>query len=203
MTYTLYGSNGSGSFVVEAALVKAGARYEPVTIDIEKGDQEKPSFTSINPMKQVPALKLPDGTLMTESVAMVIHFADAFPAKGLAPKPGTSAHASFLRWMVFMGTNIYEGDLRYFYPQRYTTDPKGIEGVKAAGGAHMKRSIEVIASALDPYVCGKDLSIADVYLTMVAKWGPDPQTNSKLKAVMAKVAADAVYGPVFARHFPG
>src|SRR5262245_41093535 len=122
MTYTLYSHDGSGGFAVEAALVKAGAPYKLVTVDTRKGEQSRPEYAAINPMRQVPALVLRDGTVMTESAAIVVHFADLFPDKGLAPKPATPAHARFLRWMVFMAANLYEGDLRYFYPDRYTTD---------------------------------------------------------------------------------
>src|SRR5262245_20550212 len=110
MTYTLYSHDGSGGFAVEAALVKAGASHKLVSVDTGKGEQNKPEFVAINPMRQVPALTLPDGTVMTESAAIVVHLAHAFPDKGLAPKPATPAHARFLRWMFFMAANLYEGD---------------------------------------------------------------------------------------------
>lgn len=202
MTFVLYASKGSGSFPVEAGLVKVGAPFEIVTVDIEKGEQAKPEFVALNPMKQVPALKLPDGTLMTESAAIVIHLANVFPDKGLAPPVGSSAHARFLRWMLFMATNVYEGDLRYFYPQRYTTDPAGLAGVKAAGANHMRMSFDVIEKALDPFVCGKEFSLADAYLAMLCTWSPEPLASKKLKAVMAAVASDGHYGPVWQRNFP-
>ena len=34
MTYTLYNSNGSGSFVVEAGLIMAGAEFTKIDIDM-------------------------------------------------------------------------------------------------------------------------------------------------------------------------
>src|SRR5262249_10160155 len=144
MAYTLYSHDGSGGFAVETALVKAGAAFETVTVDTAKGEQNKPEFVAINPMRQVPTPKRPDRSVMTESAAIGMPLADAFRDKGLAPKPGTPAHAQFLRWMLFMAANIYEGDLRYFYSERYTTDPAGAPGVKAAGAAHMKKSLAVL-----------------------------------------------------------
>src|SRR5215470_3769061 len=191
MTYTLYGHDGSGGFAVEAALVKAGAAYEVVVTDTAKGDQNRPDFVAINPMRQVPALRLPDGSVMTESAAIVIHLADAFPGKGLAPKPPTPAHAQFLRWMLFMAANLYEGDLRYFYSDRYTTDPAGVPAVKAAGAAHMKKAFAVLDDVLTrtSFLCGASMTMADVYLAMLMDWSPDAITAPRLRAVTKAVAA--------------
>jgi glutathione S-transferase len=202
MTYTLYSHDGSGGFAVEAALVKAGAPYELVAVDTGKGEQNRPEFVAINPMRQVPALVLPDGTVMTESAAIVVHLANAFPDKGLAPKPATAAHARFLRWMFFMAANLYEGDLRYFYSERYTTDPAGADGVKSAGAAHMKKSFAIVEEALSqgPYLCGPDLTMADVYLAMLTDWSPDPITAPRLLALRKAVAADPAIAPLWRRH---
>jgi glutathione S-transferase len=202
MTYTLYSHDGSGGFAPEAALIKAGADFKTIVIDTSKGDQNRPDFAAINPMKQVPTLILPDGTVMTESAAIVVHLANAFPGKGLAPAPGSSGHARFLRWMFFMAANLYEGDLRYFYPDRYTADPKGIEGVKAAGIAHMKKSFAVVEQALaqGPFLCGKNMNMADVYLAMVAAWSPEPLTAPRILAVRQSVAADPAIAALWRRH---
>ena len=200
MTYTLYSNTGSGGFAVEAALVKAGAPYKIVTIDYDKAEQKTAAYAKINPMMQVPAMTLPDGTLMTESAAMVLHLANAFPGKGLAPAAATPAHATFLRWMLFMAVNLYEADLRYFYPERYTANPTGTDGVKASGAAHMAKSFSIIETELNPFLLGKELSIADAYLAMLTVWSPVPLTSAKYMALRAAVAADAAYGPVWERH---
>jgi glutathione S-transferase len=202
MTYTLYSHDGSGGFAVEAALVKAGAGHKVIVIDTAKGEQNRPEFVAVNPMRQVPALTLPDGTVMTESAAIVVHLANAFPDKGLAPRPATPAHARFLRWMFFMAANLYEGDLRYFYADRYTTDPAGVAGVKSAGAAHMKKSFAIVEEALSPgpYLCGPDLTMADVYLAMLTAWSPEPIASHRLQAVSQAVAADPLIGPLWLRH---
>ena len=202
MTYTLYSHDGSGGFAVEAALVKAGAAHKVIVVDTAKGEQNRPEFVAVNPMRQVPVLILPDGTLMTESAAILVHLANAFPDKGLAPRPATPAHARFLRWMFFMAANLYEGDLRYFYADRYTTDPAGIAGVKSAGAAHMKKSFVIVEEALSPgpYLCGADLTMADVYLAMLTAWSPEPIASRRLQVVSQAVAADPLIGPLWLRH---
>jgi glutathione S-transferase len=139
---------------------------------------------------------------MTESAAIVVHLANAFPDKGLAPKPATSAHARFLRWMFFMAANLYEGDLRYFYAERYTTDPAGVDGVKSAGAAHMKKSFAILDDALaqGPFLCGPAMTMADVYLAMLMAWSPEPITSRRLLAVRDAVAADPPIAPLWRRH---
>ena len=198
--FTLYSNTGSGGFAVEAALVKAGAPFELVTVDYGKDEQLSAAYARINPMRQVPALVLPDGTLMTESAAMILHIANMFPDKGLAPPPGTPAHAKFLRWMLFVVVNLYEPDLRYFYPERYTANPAAAGAVKAAGATQMARGFAVIEPALDPWLAGEQLSIADVYLAMLSTWSPEPLTSPKFKTLRDAVASDPTYGPVWARH---
>lgn len=202
MSYTLYSHDGSGGFAVEAALVKAGATFKTIVIDTAKGEQERPDFVAINPMRQVPALVLPDGTVVTESAAIVVHLANTFPGKGLAPSPGSSGHARFLRWMFFMAANLYEGDLRYYYPERYTADATGIDGVKAAGAGHMEKSFAIVEDALakDRFLCGSVLTMADVYLAMLTAWSPEPITAPRLAAVRAAVAGDGTIGPLWLRH---
>jgi GST-like protein len=80
--YKLYGRQGSGSFAVQVALEEIGTPYSQVWIS--KDEAEVVTFRRVNPTGKVPALALPDGTLMIESAAMLIHLTLARPATGLA-----------------------------------------------------------------------------------------------------------------------
>ncbi|MBL9034318.1 MAG: glutathione S-transferase N-terminal domain-containing protein, partial [Rhodospirillaceae bacterium] len=64
---TVYGAVGSGSVPVEATLTLLGIPYrvvEAVTW-VEAAAQER--VAAVNPQRQVPALVLPSGEIMTES----------------------------------------------------------------------------------------------------------------------------------------
>lgn len=208
MSYTLYSTNGTGSFVVEAALVMAGADYTKIEVDMSTGAHHDAAFAAINPMKQLPALVLPGGEAMTESAAIAIHLADVFSGKGLAPASGTSDHAQFLRWMVFISANLYEGDLRYFYSDRYTTDDSaaGADCVKAAADLHLKNACGVLETHLaqhGPWLAGNDMSIVDVYFTMVHSWYPDmadPATTPNLNAMAQAVRSNTGIGQLLVQH---
>ena len=86
--YKLYGRQGSGSLAVQVALEEIGAPYERIWVGREAADVER--YRATNPTGRVPALVLPDGTIMFESAAMLIHLAISQPKASLAPQPGTS-----------------------------------------------------------------------------------------------------------------
>src|SRR5262249_30100247 len=158
----------------EAVLVLAGAPYQAIRVDRRKGENRKPDFLAINPMAQIPALVLPDGTVMTESLAIVLYLVAAHPGTGLAPKPGTRESALFHRWIAFVAVNAYMADLRSSYPDRYTADPDGAEGVRQAANRDMDQHWTIVEQALKPgpFLLGERLSAADIYVAMVAKWYP-------------------------------
>lgn len=171
--YQLYTRAGSGGFVVEAALELAGMPFE--RINVIKGVDPDHVFRSISPLGQVPALVLPDGTTMTESAAMCQLIAERAPQARLAPVAGAPGRADFLRWLTFLSSVMYPALLRYYYAQRYTADPQGIEAVKIAAVAESDRGFGIVDAALQRrnWLAGERMSIADVYLLMLAYWHPE------------------------------
>lgn len=172
--YTLYARNGAGSVAVEALLAACGADYKVIVLNRKPDGAFEDFFLAINPKAEVPTLVLPDGSVMTESAAMMIHIAEQFPKAGLAPMPGEAGRAQFLRWQVYLAAALYGSDLRLFYPQRYTTDAAGAEGVKARAAETMMHEFGIFADALGDrtFMLGK-LSAVDIYAAMLCTWAPD------------------------------
>lgn len=186
--YKLYGRPGSGSVAVQVALEEIGAPYERIWVGREAADVAR--FRATNPTGRVPALVLPDGTPMFESAAMLIHLALAYPRSALAPAPGTTAHAAFLQWMVFLSANVYEAALRMYYPVRYSVRGESdAEAVRKQGTEDFCTHLALIAQGLAPFVLGSDYSIADPYLYMLASWYPGEK--SELYARAPKLEAHA------------
>ena len=94
--YQLYWSKTSGAMAPEALFEEIGVEYEKIVIDTEKEEHRSAEFLAVNPMGQIPALVLPDGTLMTESAAILLQIVDQHPDAGLAPPVGSSERAHFL-----------------------------------------------------------------------------------------------------------
>ncbi|HEY5657360.1 MAG TPA: glutathione S-transferase family protein [Myxococcota bacterium] len=201
--YKLYCSKGAGSVAPQVMLEEVGAKYEKIPIDLEKHDNQRPEYLAVNPLGQVPALELPDGTVMTESAAIVLQIGDSHPELGLIPPVGSAERARTLRWLVFMAANLYIAELRTYYADRFTTDPAGADGVQAAGMADAERYLAMLEDALNPgpFLLGDRYSAADIYLWMLATWFP-PQTLEKfpriqrlmeqvrLRPAVARVAED-------------
>lgn len=56
-----------------------------------------------HPEGKVPAL-LHNGTLITESAAIILYLTTLFPGAGMAPTPGTPAQAACLGWLFWYGS---------------------------------------------------------------------------------------------------
>jgi len=185
-TYTLYGRPGSGSFAVQVALEEIGAKYRQVWVGREPKDIDK--LRELNPTGKVPALVLPDGTMMFESAAMLMHLALAHPKSQLAPALGTDRFAIFLQWMVFLSANVYEAALRMYYPARYSARGEAdAEAVRQQGSVDFLAHLGLISKTLNPYVLGAEYSIADPYLYMLGTWfvGEKSELYSVLPAMAA------------------
>jgi glutathione S-transferase len=182
--FTLYGRSGSGSLAVQVALEEIGAAYDCVWVGQEPGEIAR--YKEVNPTGKVPALALPDGTLMFESAAILVHLALMNPQAKLAPQPGTTRHATFLQWMMFLSANVYEAVLRIYYSDRYSARGEADAAViRDRGMADYRTHMELIARGLNPYVLGADYSIADAYLYMLTSWYPDKQELSTRLPVLS------------------
>ncbi len=203
MTYKLYNRLGSGGFVAEAALTLIGAPFELELIESTPGTPLPDGFRAINPWRQVPTLVLADGTVMTESAAILIHLAAAHPEAALGPAPGTSDHARFLRWLVFLSANVYEAVLRRGYPERFTTDPAGTEAIADAARRRMGEALGVIEAELaeGDFLLGPEMSAADLFLAMLTAWNRGADALPRCAALTHRVAAHPKIAPVWQRNF--
>ena len=207
-TYVVHGAQGSGSVPVEAALTLLGLPYRVIESSIltsETGDAE---LARVNPMRQVPALVLPGGELMTESAAILIWLADDHPEARLAPTMAQLARPAFLRWMSFVSSAIYA-----LYWVRDDTS-RVVDGESPQAQAR-SRLIDRIADCwaimndqVDPgrYILGDDLSVLDLYVAVVSRWSPGRRrfyaTAPKLADVVRRVDAEPRLRGLWAERFP-
>ena len=180
--FTLYARAGAGSAAVEAVLAECGLPFQ--LIDVPRSGQGYEEYLTINPRGEIPSLRLPDHSLMTESAAMVIYLADLFPEADLAPALNSPFRPTYLRWMLYFATSVYMADLRYFYPARHSAEEGAGAGIKAQAEIDINRDFDIFAKALGqgPYILGEVYSAADIYAAMLVSWAPD------IKALFAKHA---------------
>ena len=205
MTYTLYGRAGSGSGSCEALLALSGLQYE--VIEVAKIDDQTPEwFIEINPLGQVPTLALPDGSILTESAAILIYLADLASDTGLAPPMNDPNRGPYLRWMVFLSANIYMSALRYYYADRYTTDVSGAAAVSEAADMQINSDWDIFEAALGegPFLFGDTMSTVDLYVGMLAWWRDDlsgfKAKHPKIARITHAVSTHPVIKPIWETH---
>ncbi len=212
--FTLYGSQGSGAAAVEAALVLAGLAFRTVDAASWQPGPGLDELTRVNPLVQIPTLVLPDGTVMTESAAILIHLGLAHPASGLLPADA-SQRAQSIRGLVYIAANCYAAIGVIDYPERYCT-----RAADNARGAPLRKSIvagtrkrlhhlwDVFADTFParPYLDGAQMGALDILTAVVSRWAGTRQHLSKSRpaffAHLEKIESDARIAPVFARYWP-
>jgi len=97
---TFYHSPNTRSTATRILLEALGAPYDLQVLDLKKSEQRQPDYLAVNPMGKVPAI-VHRGQLVTETVAIFLYLADAFPAAKLAPRGDDPLRGPYLRWMVY------------------------------------------------------------------------------------------------------
>jgi GST-like protein len=208
--YILHGDLGSGSAPVEMALAEIGAPVELRHVPFESHAQLSEAHRRINPMGRIPVLVLPDGTVLTESLAILVTLADRHPEAGLLPPPGETARAVALRWMAVLAGEFYPHVTRYDFPERFSPDPAHAPAIRARAvemGRDPLRVLEAHAG-LDPLHLGARFSLADLYTAVLSRWmnqkdGWLERDCPRIVRLGALVRARPAVAPVWARHFPG
>jgi glutathione S-transferase len=78
--YTLYGSAISGNCWKPAFMLRQrGLPFRWVEVDVIAGASRTPQFLALNPNGRVPLLQWPDGSLLAESNAMLLHLGESTP----------------------------------------------------------------------------------------------------------------------------
>ncbi|TRD00563.1 maleylacetoacetate isomerase [Mesorhizobium sp. WSM4303] len=76
----------STSYRARIALEMKGLAYEYVPHHLRHGDHLEPAYRAVNPQALVPALILEDGTLLTQSLAIIEYLDETNPEPPLLPK---------------------------------------------------------------------------------------------------------------------
>jgi GST-like protein len=206
--HELYGAKGWGSVIVEAALVLLGAPYRTIDIPDGKWPADDPRLVARNPLKQVPALVLPSGELMTESAAILLWLTEQYPEAGLAPAPGDPARAQFLRWMSYIPAQIYSMYWVRDVPSRLTEGEASETLLNERALARIADCWRMMDEQVSPgrYILGDRLSVLDLYVTVMSRWSPKRrrfyEVAPKMAEVVRRVDAEPRLAAFWAERFP-
>jgi GST-like protein len=209
MTYTIYGEMRSGAFSTEAALAEAGAAYVFEHVSLEKNVQKGAEFLAINPSGKVPALRLPDGHVITESLAILFTIADRHPTAHLLPQTGTNSRADCFRWLCYMAGEVYPMVEISDYPERFVPAGEQADTLRAKARGRIRDSLVLVDRKIrEPWFLGECFSLMDIYVVMFTRWrgtvGRDWLEGGhipKLHALAERLSTRDRIAPVWRKHF--
>lgn len=224
-THRLFGSRGSGSAAIEVALRVCALPYKVIRASEWEADSAIDELARFNPLRQVPCLVLPDGTVLTESAAILIHLGLQMPASGLlsaASNPQSrsrsqaqahahaQAQAQAIRGLVFIAANCYAAISVADYPERWTTASTKAAQAKVRLGARrqLHRHWEVFADtfAATPYLTGASPGALDFLAAVVSKWSGSRQHLAQSRPgflrTLQLIEDHEIVATVFKEHWP-
>jgi GST-like protein len=208
--YTLFGAKSSGAAAVEVALGIVEAPYRHV--EAATWLPTSPAYEElkrVNPLGQIPTLVLPDGSVLTESAAILLHLGLQHPASGLLTAE-PAQQAQVIRGLVYIAANCYAAIGIIDYPERFCTDVDEPlrERIRAGTRARLHELWDMFADTFPatPFLAGNRLGALDVLACVVSRWSGARKhlasSRPAFHAVLGKIEADPIVARVFARHWP-
>lgn len=162
----LYYSPGSCGLASQIALREAGQQFDLVAVDFKTKTTVEGDYLKVTPKGFVPALKLDDGDVITESAVVLQWIADKHPDAHLLPSFGSRERYEALEWLNFIATDLHK-NFAVMFSSVFDVASKMTFAEKNLVGKfeHVDRHL----SARD-YLLGPQFSVADAYLYNVLSW---------------------------------
>lgn len=161
----LYYAPGACSLAPHIVLRETGRRFDLESVDLGTHRTETGGdFMLVNPKGYVPALRLPDGEVLTEGAVIINYIADQFPDARLAPKHGTRDRYRANETVHFIATELHKGMAPMFNVLAGADYKTQLE-------ERLHKRFQMLASLVGdkPFLGGDDFSIADGYAFYVMR----------------------------------
>ena len=163
----LYYKPGACSLASHIVLREVGDDFELERVDTDTQKTETGAdFKQINPKGYVPVLRLGNGQVLTEGVAILQYIADQHPEAALAPKFGTLERARLQEHLNFVSSELHKAFGPFF-------SASASDQAKQTAKANVEQKMahfETLLSDGRKYLLGDSFSVADAYLFVVASW---------------------------------
>lgn len=164
---TLFYAPGACSMAPHIVLEESGEKYDAKRMDLSKGEQKTPDYMKIHPLGRVPALKLDDGSPLTENTAILPYLGKRF---GLWPSDPVK-EAKALSVVGFFASTVHPANAHVGRPERYTEDKSAFPGIQEMG----KKSFFEYLKQIDGMYAGREwlsdkYSVLDPYAFVFYTW---------------------------------
>ena len=166
---TLFYAPNACSMAAHIVLEESGQKYEAKKMDLCEGRAETPEYLKIHPLGRVPALRLDDGTPLSENTAILPFLGKRF---GLWPLDPVS-EAKALSTIGFFASSVHPAHAHIGRPERYTEDKSAYPGHQGDGQEDLPRLPEADRRHARPAANGScdRYSVLDPYAFVFYAWG--------------------------------
>ncbi len=192
---TLYYAPGACSMAVHVALNECNATFDLKRLDMMAGDSRKPEFLKINPRGQVPVL-IEGDHVIREGAAILIHVLEKYKSP-LLPTSGME-RTEALEWLMFGNSTLHPAYARCFFLNRNAQDEKAKDQLLTTAVEMINKLWAEVEERLAKrsYLCGEQITIADILLAVIANWGKNiskpihigPHTRRMIERVIERPA---------------
>jgi GST-like protein len=202
----LIGSLDCGSIIVEMALALTGLPYRVTDVPYLEDGAQRQRLLRLNPLGQVPTLILPDGSVMTESAAILLYLDDLAPQAGLIAPAGAPDRAAFLNRLIWLVAAVYPTFTYGDEPARWTEPGAPADRLRQRTDTHRESLVQRWERQFGPgpFARGGALSALDLYLVAMTAWRPKggwfPSQTPRLMAAANAAASHPQLAPIVARH---
>jgi glutathione S-transferase len=167
----IYHTPGTCSDGIIILLEELETPYLLKIVDFSKEEQKTREFLDLNPKGKVPVLRLEDGAVLTQWIAIATYLAKLYPDAGfLSNEPLAMARA--LETIDFVTATIHmQGFSRIARPENFVEHEKDFEASRARGRKLAMEYLSIMEGHLagNSFVAG-DYGIADMALFYVEHW---------------------------------
>lgn len=170
MLKLFYGPN-TCALAPHIALNEAGADFDLVKVDTQKGEQRSADYLAINPKSRVPALATDDG-ILTEVPVLLAYIGRTFPTAELTPFHGFEFF-QMQSFNLYLASTVHITFAHLFRPERYADSDQAKADMKAKVATNLATQLGLVEEQLSDgreWVHGARYTLSDPYLYTFARW---------------------------------
>lgn len=172
MAITLYYSPGACSMAAHIVLEELGQPYEALKVDLKTHRIGEDDYYQINPQGAVPAIKLGNGELLTQNVAILNYLGDLDKKHELIPPPATLERARCLEWLALLSADVHKAFSPLFGTRHFVDSETAALELKKHAEMNIQAAFKIVEQKLTnaPFAMGQHFTVVDTYLFVLHQW---------------------------------
>lgn len=162
---------GACSMAIHVVLNELKQEVKLENVRVPEGQTRSAEFLKISPRGQVPVLVEEDGNSIREGAAIILYLLDKHNSEML-PKSAKD-RAKALEWLMFANATMHPAYSRIFFTMRNNLDQGAKDQIFKITAEQINKLWAEVDEQLAKtrFLCGDQISAADILLTVIANWG--------------------------------